>query len=65
MHLAEAFPETKIDYLVGLESRGFLFGPSLALAIGAGFVPVRKAGKLASWAGCEDYVCERIRGGRI
>ncbi|AGO14122.1 AaceriAER325Wp [[Ashbya] aceris (nom. inval.)] len=46
MHLEEAFPNTKIDYLVGLESRGFLFGPSLALAIGAGFVPVRKAGKL-------------------
>jgi len=31
---------------VGLEARGFLFGPSLALKLGAGFVPVRKAGKL-------------------
>lgn len=36
----------KIDYVVGLESRGFLFGPALALALDAGFVPVRKAGKL-------------------
>ena len=36
----------KPDILVGLESRGFLFGPSLALKLGAGFVPVRKPGKL-------------------
>ena len=34
------------DILVGLESRGFLFGPSLALRLKAGFVPVRKQGKL-------------------
>lgn len=38
--------DRKIDYIVGLESRGFLFGPALALAIGAGFIPVRKPGKL-------------------
>lgn len=31
---------------MGLEARGFLFGPSLALKLGAGFVPVRKPGKL-------------------
>lgn len=46
MHLEETFSESKIDYIIGLESRGFLFGPSLALALGVGFVPVRKAGKL-------------------
>jgi len=34
------------DIIVGLEARGFLFGPSLALRLGAGFVPVRKQGKL-------------------
>ncbi|KAL8735394.1 MAG: hypothetical protein Q9166_000939 [cf. Caloplaca sp. 2 TL-2023] len=34
------------DVVVGLEARGFLFGPSLALKLGAGFVPVRKQGKL-------------------
>ncbi|KAL8920453.1 MAG: hypothetical protein Q9208_006202 [Pyrenodesmia sp. 3 TL-2023] len=34
------------DVVVGLEARGFLFGPSLALKVGAGFVPVRKQGKL-------------------
>ena len=36
----------KPDVVVGLEARGFLFGPSLALRLGAGFVPVRKQGKL-------------------
>lgn len=35
-----------MDVVIGLEARGFLFGPSLALKLGAGFVPVRKAGKL-------------------
>lgn len=34
------------DVIVGLEARGFLFGPSLALRLGAAFVPVRKKGKL-------------------
>ena len=38
--------EHQVDVVVGLEARGFLFGPSLALALGAGFVPVRKKGKL-------------------
>lgn len=32
--------------VVGLDARGFLFGPSLALRLGAGFAPVRKRGKL-------------------
>lgn len=36
----------KPDVVVGLDARGFLFGPSLALRLGAAFVPVRKRGKL-------------------
>jgi adenine phosphoribosyltransferase len=36
----------KPDVIVGLDARGFLFGPSLALRLGAGFAPVRKQGKL-------------------
>ncbi len=36
----------KPDVVVGLDARGFLFGPSLALRLGAAFVPVRKKGKL-------------------
>ncbi|EGW33520.1 uncharacterized protein SPAPADRAFT_60865 [Spathaspora passalidarum NRRL Y-27907] len=43
LHVGE---DAKVDYVIGLESRGFLFGPALALALNAGFVPVRKPGKL-------------------
>ncbi|KJA29981.1 hypothetical protein HYPSUDRAFT_125637 [Hypholoma sublateritium FD-334 SS-4] len=39
-------PTKKIDVVVGLDARGFLFGPIIALRLGAAFVPVRKAGKL-------------------
>lgn len=46
--LAEPFRSQKIDYVVGLESRGFLFGTNIASELGAGFVPVRKPGKLPS-----------------
>ncbi|VEU21729.1 DEKNAAC102329 [Brettanomyces naardenensis] len=46
MHVGQSFPDQTIDYIVGLESRGFLFGPTLALALDAGFVPIRKKGKL-------------------
>lgn len=38
--------QQKPDIIVGLDARGFLFGPSLALELGVGFVPVRKQGKL-------------------
>jgi adenine phosphoribosyltransferase len=47
LHIRQAYSESgKPDVIVGLEARGFLFGPSLALRIGAAFVPVRKKGKL-------------------
>ena len=36
----------KIDLVAGIESRGFIFAPALACKLGAGFVPVRKPGKL-------------------
>ena len=39
-------PEGSIDVVVGPESRGFLIGAPLAYELGAGFVPVRKPGKL-------------------
>lgn len=44
--LANKFKKEKIDYVVGVEARGFVFGAALAYKIGAGFVPVRKKGKL-------------------
>lgn len=37
-----------IDAVLGIEARGFIFAPAVALALGTGFVPVRKAGKLPS-----------------
>jgi|SRR6056297_234866 len=47
-----------IDIVAGLESRGFLFGPRLAQDLGAGFVPVRKPGKLPSETVSENYELE-------
>lgn len=37
-------------YIVGVEARGFMFGPSIALAIGAKFVPLRQTQKVARYA---------------
>ncbi|KAK7531115.1 phosphoribosyltransferase-like protein [Phyllosticta citricarpa] len=45
LHVSSNYAQ-KPDVIIGLEARGFLFGPSLALALGASFVPVRKKGKL-------------------
>lgn len=42
----ENLPDTKIDKVIGVESRGFFFGILLAEELNAGFVPVRKKGKL-------------------
>src|SRR5438270_9313690 len=44
--LAEYYLEKKIDVVVGIEARGFIFGPALAYRLNAGFVPVRKPKKL-------------------
>ena len=44
--LAERFRDSGVEMVAGIESRGFIFGAPLALALGAGFVPVRKLGKL-------------------
>ncbi|KAG0234177.1 phosphoribosyltransferase-like protein [Mortierella sp. GBAus27b] len=38
--------DKKVDVVVGLDARGFLFGPLVAMRLGAAFAPVRKAGKL-------------------
>lgn len=44
--LTEPFKDKKIDVVLGMEARGFIFAPTVAYALGAGFVPVRKPGKL-------------------
>jgi adenine phosphoribosyltransferase len=46
LHIIDTYGNDGPDIIVGLDARGFLFGPSLALRVGAGFVPVRKKGKL-------------------
>src|SRR5205085_9287688 len=46
--LATPFENQGIDIVVGIESRGFIFGAAVADRIGAGFTPVRKPGKLPS-----------------
>src|SRR5262250_4027779 len=44
--LAEHYIGKKLDLVLGMEARGFIFGPALAYRLNAGFVPVRKPGKL-------------------
>jgi adenine phosphoribosyltransferase len=44
--LAERYIGKDIDLILGMEARGFIFGPALAYRLNAGFVPVRKPGKL-------------------
>ena len=48
----------KVDKIVGVEARGFIFGAAIAHAIGAGFVPVRKPGKLPGESIGHDYELE-------
>jgi adenine phosphoribosyltransferase len=43
---AQYYIDKKIDLVLGIEARGFIFGPALAYRLNAGFVPVRKPGKL-------------------
>lgn len=45
-HFEEVYKDAQLDVLVGIESRGFLFGMALAIRLGIPFVPVRKEGKL-------------------
>jgi adenine phosphoribosyltransferase len=44
--LIALYRDQKVDLVLGIEARGFIFAPSVAFALGAGFVPVRKPGKL-------------------
>ena len=56
--LADRYAGEKIDKVIGIESRGFIFGAALAVKMGIGFVPVRKAGKLPWTKISEEYVLE-------
>lgn len=52
------FRDAKIDQVIGIESRGFIFGAAIAYALGAGFVPARKAGKLPAATHACEYALE-------
>ena len=56
--IAERYRGVHVDKVVGVESRGFILGGALALRLGAGFVPVRKPGKLPAPAIRETYALE-------
>jgi len=56
--LKDAVKDVPCDTIVGIESRGFMFGAALALAKGTGFVPVRKPGKLPYKVVRQEYALE-------
>jgi len=56
--LVNRYTGQKIDKVAGIESRGFILGAPLAYALGAGFVPIRKKGKLPAETVGHDYELE-------
>ncbi|MEK6727770.1 MAG: adenine phosphoribosyltransferase [Candidatus Omnitrophota bacterium] len=56
--LAAKFKNKKIDVVVAVEARGFILGGAIAHKLGAGFIPVRKKGKLPAAAGSVTYDLE-------
>lgn len=56
--LVAYYQHREIDVVVGVESRGFIFGTPLAYRLGTGFVPVRKPGKLPAETLAESYELE-------
>ncbi len=56
--LARRFKDKEIDCIAGPEARGFVIGAPLAIALGVGFVPIRKSGKLPGATIEADYALE-------
>jgi adenine phosphoribosyltransferase len=55
---AGASSAVEVDVVAGIEARGFIFGAPVALALGAGFVPIRKSGKLPYTTVSAEYALE-------
>lgn len=56
--LLEPFREHDVTKVIGIESRGFILGSEMATVLEAGFVPIRKAGKLPAATHAEEYELE-------
>src|ERR1700732_5491658 len=56
--LSEHYLDKDVDLVLGMEARGFIFGPAVAYRLDAGFVPVRKPGKLPAATTKFDYALE-------
>jgi adenine phosphoribosyltransferase len=56
--LVRRYKDVKIDKIAGIESRGFILGAPLAYALGKGFIPIRKKGKLPAETIGQDYELE-------
>jgi adenine phosphoribosyltransferase len=56
--LIRRYKDVKIDKIAGIESRGFILGAPLAYALGKGFIPIRKKGKLPAETIGHDYELE-------
>lgn len=56
--LQGSISDVSCDKIVGIESRGFLFGAALAMSMGVGFIPVRKPGKLPADTVSQEYELE-------
>ncbi|MBN2243256.1 MAG: adenine phosphoribosyltransferase [Acidobacteria bacterium] len=56
--LMEPYKQSRVELVLGIEARGFIFAPTVAYALEAGFVPVRKPGKLPAATFDESYELE-------
>lgn len=54
----ERYKKVELDYIVGIEARGFILGAALAHSLGIGFVPIRKKGKLPGKTIQQEYSLE-------
>lgn len=57
-HLEQRYKSLNLDYITGIDARGFIFAAALADRLKIGFVPVRKKGKLPATTVCEKYELE-------